>query len=217
MRSTPKISENQPTLEYNGTVQGENAMWTRISNFINRFSAGWVALAAAVIFLLFMALVLPGQSAAAEETAQGAGSPDTSFFYQPADLYHMAEAYGAEGRQQYVRARFTFDLVFPLVYTFFLASATSWAFSRAFPEGSRLRLANLVPILGMLFDFLENLSASLIMVRYPAHTPVIDVLAPIFTALKWVFVGGSFLVLLAGFLALAWKHLSAVSHKKTGG
>ena len=182
-------------------------MWTRISDWLSQVSTGWMALAGLVIFLLFSALVLPRQSAAAEEVAGGAGSPDTSIFYSPADLYQMAEAYGEEGRSAYIRARFTFDVIWPLVYTLFLGTAISWLFGRAFASDSRLQRANLAPVLGALFDYLENVSTSLVMLRYPDQTAVVDVLAPVFTLLKWVFVGGSFVLLSAGVVAVLWHWL----------
>jgi hypothetical protein len=47
----------------------------------------------------------------------------------------------------------------------------------------------------MIFDLLENTATSLVMGRYPAQTPVIDWLAPVFTLVKWVFVNGSFILL----------------------
>ena len=157
----------------------------RISDWLRQVSTGWVALAALVIFVLFTALVLPQQaSKAARETASD-DSPDTSFFYSPGDLYRMAESYGELGRQAYVRARFTFDLVWPLVYTLFLATAISWVFGRAFAPDSRWQRANLAPLLGALFDYLENLSTSLVMLRFPDQTPVVDIsLAEVFLPVR---------------------------------
>lgn len=181
-------------------------MAIRLSNKLQRISRGWMALAGLVIFILFTALVLPAQSSQAEATSGGAGSPDTSLFYTQQELYRLAEAYGPQGRAAYVRARFTFDLIWPLVYAFFLTTAISWVYGRAFAPDSWLQRANLVPLLGLLFDYLENLSTSLVMLRYPDPTPVIAWLAPLFTLLKWAFVGGSFVVLMAGGLmgALGW-------------
>jgi hypothetical protein len=176
----------------------------RISDWLRRVSTGWVALAALVIFLLFTALVLPQQATKAAQKTGSADSPDTSFFYAPDDLYRMAEAYGESGRQAYIRARFTFDLAWPLVYTLFLATAMSWALGRAFAPDSRWQRANLAPLLGAIFDYLENLSTSLVMLRYPAQTAVVDLLAPVFTALKWGFLGASFLLLIAGIVVAAW-------------
>lgn len=180
-------------------------MGRRISDWLSRISTGWIVLTALVIFLLFTALVLPQQATKATQETGGAHSPDTSFLYTPDDLYRMAESYGEQGRQAYIRARFTFDLVWPLVYTLFLATATSWVFGRAFAPCSRWQGANLAPLLGALFDYLENLSTSLVMARYPAQTPVVDTLAPLFTALKWGVLGVSFILLVGGIVVAAWR------------
>ena len=116
----------------------------------------------------------------------------------------MAEAYGEQGRSAYILARFTFDVIWPIVYTLFLATSISWLFVRGFPQESRWRLANLAPVLGMFFDYLENLSTSWVMFSYPLTSPVVAWLAPFFTATKWIFVNGSFVLLIIGLIAALW-------------
>ncbi|HEY45391.1 MAG: hypothetical protein AMJ88_15270 [Anaerolineae bacterium SM23_ 63] len=180
-------------------------MWKQVSDWMYRISNSWVALFTLVIFLLFTALVLPGQASRAEDDTGEAGSPDMSFYYSADDLYRMAEAYGEEGRRAYVRARFTFDLVWPLVYMVFLATGISWIYQRTFTSGSPWQRANLAPLLGALFDYLENVSTSLVMTRYPSPTAVVDVLAAVVTMLKWIFVGGSFLLLMVGLAIGIWQ------------
>ena len=64
---------------------------------------------AVIIFLLFTVLVLPNQTRSAS-TGEDIGSPDLSIYYSADDLYRMAEAYGADGRLEYIRVRFTFDV-----------------------------------------------------------------------------------------------------------
>jgi hypothetical protein len=179
-------------------------MWKRLSDFLYKITNGWVALLALVVFLLFAGLVLPGQAASAETYSGNAGSPDLSFYYSEQDLYHMAEVYGEQGRGAYVRARFTFDLIWPLVYTFFLCTAISWVYASAFTANSLWRAANLVPALAMLLDYLENLSTSLVMLRYPHPTIVVGSLAPLFTMLKWILVIGSVGLLFAGAAIAIW-------------
>jgi hypothetical protein len=56
----------------------------------------------------------------------------------------------------------------------------------------------------MVFDFLENITTSIVMARYPIRTPVLDWVAPVFTLIKWIFVGGSFGLLLVGIGAFVW-------------
>lgn len=178
-------------------------MGSRISNWLHDLSTGWVALAALAVFVLFMALVLPAQAA----KGHPAGSPDTTLAYAPSELYRFAETYGPEGRRAYIRARFTFDLIFPLVYAGFLITNISWLLRKAFPPASWWQRLNLVPLLGALFDYLENVSASVVMWRYPERMPVVAWLAAGFTVVKWIFVYGSFLILCIVVLAAVWAWL----------
>jgi len=179
-------------------------MPSRISSFFHRISHGPVTLFALVIFLLFVSLVLPKQAAQAKTYTRDAGSPDMSFFYTADDLYTMAESYGEAGRLTYVHTRFTFDVIFPLVYLFFLSTSLSWTLARLLPEENRGRLLNLFPLLGWLFDLLENLSTSIVMLKFPEHISLIASLAPVFTMLKWFFVGGSFLILVPALFIPLW-------------
>ena len=181
---------------------------SRLSALLYRLSGGYVTLAGLVIFLLFTSLILPGQAKKAEAYTGSAGSPDASFFYSKADLYQMAEAYGENGRAAYIQARWSFDVIWPLVYLFFLATSLSWTLARAVSEDSRWRLLNLFPAFGWLFDLLENSAASVVMARYPQVTPGIDSLTPILTLIKWFFVNGSFVILLPALGAALWKWLA---------
>ena len=158
-----------------------------------------------MIFALFTALVLPAQAARSEVYTENAMSPDSSLFYTADDLYQAAQAYGAEGRAAYVKSRFTFDSIWPLVYAAFLGTGISWLYKRAFRESSAWQLANLAPLLGALLDYLENLSTSIVMVLYPTRAFVIGAMAPILTLLKWVLIGSSFGLLMLGIAVALWR------------
>jgi len=167
------------------------------------FSSGRVTLVSLILFVVFIGYVLPDQAVKAETYSGGAGSPDGSFFYSSSDLYQMAEAYGDVGRAAYVHARFTFDMIWPLVYLFFLGIAISWSLGRALPPDSRWRLFNLFPVFGWLFDMCENISTSAVMLAFQQESFMAS-LAPIFTLAKWIFVNGSFVILIPAFLAAIW-------------
>ena len=192
-------------------------MGKRISDWLRRVSTGWVALSALLIFLLFSALVLPQQATRAEQETGRSDSPDMSLFYSASELYRMAESYGEQGRQAYIRARFTFDLVWPLVYTLFLTTGIGWVFGKAFAPDSRWQRANLAPLLGALFDYLENLSTSLVMLRFPDQTAVVDLLAPVFTALKWSLLAASFVLLFGGIVVGAWRWIAQRADSRSSG
>ena len=168
-------------------------MFKNISAWLLKISSTWMMIASLLLMIGFMIFVLPAQAADAVQESGSEHSPDTSFFYTPEDLYKMAEEYGANGRQAYIQARWTFDLVFPLVYTCFLAVGISWFMQRLTGWADTLKLANLLPILGGLFDLLENSATTLAMSRYPARPLILLSAASIFTPIKWVLVSASFI------------------------
>jgi hypothetical protein len=179
----------------------------KISLWFYKISNWKVTLFALLIFLVFSGLTLPVESRKAEMYSQGAGSADTKLFYNAAELTKMAEAYGEDGRNAYLKARWTFDLAFPLVYTFFLVTATSYFLGKTFLEGSNFRLLNLIPLIAMIFDFLENTAVSLVMWRYPVPCPPGLLLAPVFTPIKWLLVVLSFFILLFALIASGWRKI----------
>ena len=182
-------------------------MLIKLSATFRRFSNGWVTLLGLLVFVLFTITVLPAQSTQAEQSAGETNTPDLSFYYSAEQLYGMAEGYGTEGRSAYIRARFTFDLVWPLVYGFFLVTSLSWLAGKALQEGSRWELANLLPLAGVIFDYLENTSTSLVMQRYPVETWLAANLAGFFTLLKWLTIGASFVFLVLFCVGAVWRWL----------
>lgn len=182
-------------------------MMKMISDQLRAVSTGWITIAALIIFVAFMVFVLPGQASQSDDAANDAGTPDLMFIYTVNDLYSMAETYGEQGRRDYVKARFTFDLIWPLVYGFLLVTSVSWLFGKVFPMESIWQRANLIPVFGVLFDYLENISTSVVMARFPAQTGVIDFLATIFTPIKWTLVVLSFILLLTGLALLLTQRL----------
>lgn len=170
----------------------------RLSQYFYSKASFWAFLLSFALFVVFMILVLPSEASSSDQVIGSVPSPDTSFYYSKAELYQMAEAYGQEGRYYYVDSRITFDILWPLVYTFFLINAISWIFNKTILEESKLRLLNLVPLIGILFDYLENITNMVVMFRYPQPTDILASLAGVITSLKWVFVGGSFLILVFG-------------------
>jgi hypothetical protein len=183
----------------------------KISTWLFKISTGWVTFTALFIFVLFSMLVLPSQSSQADKISGETGSPDMSFFYSSQNLFEMAEAYGEQGRTDYIRARFTFDLIWPLVYGIFLSTSISWLIKRADLSKTTLGLLNLVPVFGVLFDYFENITTSWVMFRFPQPALFPAMLAPFLTATKWILVGGSFCILIFGLFIFIWD---AIRSKK---
>jgi hypothetical protein len=148
----------------------------------------------ALVFGLFIVVVLPAQAVAFANVTSGSGSPDTSLFYTPSQFYTWALEYGAAGRAHYIRTRFGFDLIWPLVYGAFFYTGIKVGGLR-----HREWLANLA-ILTIFFDYMENIFASVAMGLYPMDVSVIVYVAAVSTLLKWSTLSLSGLMLVGGLL-----------------
>ena len=187
-------------------------MFIVLSNFIRTRSKVWVVAVAAVLFVAFLVAVLPAQSRAAEQISNGAGTPDMTLIYLPVDLYRMAEAYGEAGRVAYIQARFQFDIIWPIVYTFFLAFSTSWLLNKIPSVKPKWHYLNILPVFGMLADYTENITASIVMARFPQLTTGVDYLASIFSLAKWLLIYSSFAAVIIIFFIVVWR---TIFHPKT--
>jgi hypothetical protein len=172
----------------------------RLSNYFYTKSSFLVFLISLALFVMFLVVVLPSESEKSATITSSAQSPDTSFYYTRGELYQIAEDFGQEGRYYYLDSRITFDIIWPLVYAVFLINSISWILNKTIMEGSRLRLFNLTPLFAILLDYLENITNMVVMFRYPTPTDILASLAGIITSLKWIFVGGSFIILVLGVL-----------------
>lgn len=154
----------------------------------------WV-IGTSVLFLLFLVFVLPQVSNYSSKAIGQTESPDQSFIYSGSQLYGLAERYGEAGRRTYIQLRWTFDLIWPVVYTLFLVT---WTIKLVEYTSSKSWMKYLValPIMALLFDFLENIGATIVMARYPLESGIVQVITPIVTFIKWITVLGSFLLLL---------------------
>jgi hypothetical protein len=155
----------------------------------------WYGLLSTIAFTLFIVIVLPQQSSLAVQNGLNE-SIDTSWFYNASDLYRIAQSYGESGRQFYILQRWTFDLIWPLVYFSFIFSLSALLYqSIGLSKMNRWILTFIWFSLG--FDYLENTMVSIVMARFPNPTWVIADLAGTITSLKWLSLSLGFFVLFA--------------------
>lgn len=164
----------------------------RWSDGLGEHVSVWWALAGLAAFVVFTATVLRWQASISSAYTDTFGAPDSSFWYTPGDLYAAAEAWGEAGRSAYVRARVSFDVVWPLVYGFFLTTSIAWLVARSTRPRSGWGRVALLPAVVVLLDYAENVCTATVMARYPDPTAVLAQLAPIFTASKWVLLATCF-------------------------
>lgn len=167
----------------------------RIRAMINeKLSWEWV-IVASVVFVIFSIFILPKVDKYSKKMLGQSKTPDTSFIYSSEDLYNMAENYGEIGRRVYIKLRWTFDVIWPIIYTSFLVLWTiklsEYIIMDKFPS-----YLFIIPIIGTTFDFLENIGATIVMYRYPSKSGLIGRITPLMTFLKWIILGGAVLMII---------------------
>ena len=144
-------------------------------------------------FLLFLILTIIVVVAMGTVTpqilAQSGGAPilDIRPGYTFADVEHLFTVLGEQGRQLYTTLQ-VIDLIFPLAYSMTLTLALTSVITKLFPEGHSMEKAVSLPILGMIFDYLENITIATLIASYPNLSPLAVSVASVFTQLKWSFI-----------------------------
>jgi len=173
-----------------------------LAKFLEKISTGPLVVVFSAIFVIFIAAILPGQKAKMNTYAGEVGSIDLSFFPLPDQVYNIAKAYGEEGRQKYITTRVSLDIVWPLAYTFFMASVITFFLRRVHGSDSRLVNLNLSAVAVLVFDFIENGLAVIVMSAYPDRLDGIVYIMATATAAKWIMMGVAGLTMLYGIVAL---------------
>ena len=143
-----------------------------------------------LIFAVFMVWILPAVARANVEAGL-TESIDTNFSFNPSLIRDIIIAYGEEGRTFYLIQRWTFDAVYPLAYGLPL-SFSLWGLLK----NSKFVRWSWLPMFASTFDYLENIAFSLIILSYPTLPLWNITIATILSLIKWILLGGSFVLVL---------------------
>lgn len=182
-------------------------MLRRLSQWLLGISTAWTLAAATACYVLFLATVMPAQSAASRSYAGEWGAPDRQLFYTPDTLYGQLAGWGAVGRADYVDFRLGLDIAWAVVYTAFLVLAIGLAARNAFADGDARRRLNLLPLMTMLLDYAENAAGIFLVLQFPERHDAVAWLAAAFTAGKW-------LTLVAAHGVLAYAVWAAIRERR---
>lgn len=147
------------------------------------FSKKLVPIISTILFILFMILVLPYINRLMQDNLGQLSSPDTMLFYSAETFYSLLLAYGEAGRSLYILLRWTFDLIYPLIYGLFFLSVLT----QLMLHNHKINKTILwIPLLAVVFDLLENTIATILMVNFPVRYNALVYILQIASALKWL-------------------------------
>lgn len=181
-------------------------MLDRLSEFLHKVTSGWLVLTTLLLALLFNLVIMPGVGAKIMAFSGNTGPIDMLFFYTPEMVFSMIKSYGEEGRTVYRTFTLTLDVLYPLIYTAFFATAISWLFRRGFSPNSEIQQLNLIPLITLGFDLLENLSVATMLTIFPSQPAILARIAAVCTAGKWIFVGVNLILVCLGLIGVTGKY-----------
>ena len=147
-----------------------------------------------LFFLVFTSVVLPYISNLTERVIGVSESIDTNFSFNLFTLYTIIDSYQEEGRRFYVLIRWTFDVVWPLIYTAMLLTGIAF-FAKKIQCKFQYKILY-VPLLAISFDYLENIFATFAMLYYPGKLDLVMYFLIASSMLKWGILSLAFLILI---------------------
>lgn len=161
----------------------------------------------------FNALIFPLLMRQITAQSVSIGMLDVTLGYLPQSALQSVEAYGASGRTWYLITQWTADLLYPIAYTFLFSLLLASLYLRSFLPDSPFQNLRWAPIGMMGFDYLENITISLLMIYYPNSPLSLAVIASFASLLKWVLAATSGIALIAGLAALTRNFLPQPDQK----
>lgn len=99
----------------------------------------------------------------------GTGVLDMEVLYTPEQAYALLSALGEAGRTFELTHIIPIDLIVPFFYAIFLSTSITWLLQRWLPKNSRWHRLNIVPVIGAIFDYMENLGITAMLLAWPAQ------------------------------------------------
>jgi len=124
----------------------------------------------------------------------GANILDFEFGYSYEKAYNMLTALGVEGRTFYLTKILPMDYPFPLTYMLFYIGFIALLIKHT-AKNKPYRFLLFIPVLAMLFDWIENIGLITMLSSYPNLLEWAVPVASIFGMLKTIFMVGSIMII----------------------
>ncbi len=119
---------------------------------------------------------------------------DLKFSYSSETSYQIFSNLGNEGRKIYRLSEIIVDTPYAVIYGFIYALIIFILLKNNKLNG--FIYLSIVPFLISFFDVLENTGVIIMISNYPKKLETINNLASLFTSLKWIFAGITFLIII---------------------
>jgi len=180
----------------------------KVISFLQNVSSGKTVLftiiltMAVYLFMLFYSI--PKVESFAPKLALFDLSP-SGYSYEHAIL--LLESLGKTGRNLYLSLQLPADFFYPGLFAISYSLLLNWVFKKSFNSKSNIFYLTFVPVIGGLFDYLENICILRMIKLFPDFPKQLVVVASTFTVIKSIFSTIFFFLLFGGIIAILISHL----------
>ena len=135
----------------------------------------------------------------------------SGYSYEHAIL--LLDKLGETGRNLYLTLQLPADFFYPGLFAISYSILLNWIFKKSFNTNSKVFYLTFMPVLGGLFDYLENFCILLMIRLFPDFPKQLVEVASTFTVMKSIFSTIFFLLLFCGIATILFSHLQR-NHKK---
>ncbi|MGL1903003.1 MAG: hypothetical protein OCC49_12765 [Fibrobacterales bacterium] len=187
-------------------------MLTRLNNLVtNTLSKGVPLLISIVLAQAVYAIMMITTIPTLTSFAQGILILDMQpFGYSTDYIQQLFSTLQAVGRNYYLTVQLPLDMVYPALFALSNSALLLYLFRKL--SYKQFRFICFIPMLGGLFDYLENISIAHMLFYYPDFNPAFGVVASMFTIAKSFFTTGFFLVLIYFVIRLIIQRLTKPKH-----
>lgn len=139
--------------------------------------------------------------------AHGAKIMDLNFGYSPEYVNALLSLLGQEGRDFYLFRQIPVDMVYPFLSAITYCLIIAYFLNKLGKLNGPQFYLTLLPLLGGLFDYLENMGTIFILNNYPTNPDSLTRAASFFTQLKFIFGIANFSCIIILLLVFAGNRL----------
>lgn len=189
-------------------VKGVTLPMERMFNWVQKYSTGKIVSSllalTMVVYILMIGYSIPAVTAFAPELPIFDMSP-TGYTFAYAN--ELLSTLGVEGRHLYLTTQLPLDFIYPSLFSISYSLLLVWLFRKTFKADSKIYYVALVPFIGGVFDYMENLSIIKMINSFPNLQESTVEMASTFTIIKSSFVTAFFVLLMVGFMLLIKQRL----------
>ena len=174
-----------------------------ISDWLYRYTNRYTIVPVAILFLLHVFVILPGESDVDRIVGTGGGILQYFrwFIYSPDDFYRVLTEIGADGRQAFIDHRIIKANIFIFSIGSFFSIVSGALLLQSTGDANPLRRLNVIGLIPAFCDVVENHVQMLLVSVYPERYDGVVIIITTFTAVKWITLFASTLIFLGAAIA----------------